>query len=937
MLRLIRWSVWCFLIAVAIVPQPLSAQDADAVFSGHLDAVTMGSFTPDGRSVVTVSFDHTARLWDVATRSERQQYAQHTGPLYCLAVSGDGTTMVTGAQDNTLRIWDLPLAAPLRVIANTPAQRVNTIALSPSGKELLSASVDHMLRVDSIDETDSSTSNRSDTNSRSGHAADALAVAYRNDGAMFASSDAAGRILLWNPFLNEPQGELIGHSGAVTQLGFVSNNQQLLSAGDDGILRVWQIPETPQSFALGDASLIDWSMNLSQSQAVCIAGADRAFVLDLNKGEVVTEYPKLASKPTAIAHAPNNSWVCIADQRGAAHLLNYSDGVVRGNVSAHNTRIHAVAIHPDSVRFATAAQDGSVRFWAQPPESEEPHQPLQQWQIEGNAAATSVTFTPDQQHLLCGAADGKIRQWNLSSGELVRTIDAHQAAVRELVVAPNAQTFGSCGADKTLRLWSLGDGTAQQTMQSIEDVLSFAYSADSTRVAAAYQDGVVRVWERASGQLLQSLAGHTAAVVAVAYLSDGQTIVSASHDHTLRRAKASITAAWPLHDSSIRGMALYAGGAQVLTCDDQNVILSNTSNGMPVRSYRVGELPSEPTGDVAAELTFRAIKPLVVVARSDNQRVAVGTEAGEVLVWNSNSGDTPILTLQVGSPVIALDYSPDNRKLAVATDANTVHVFGPSTAGTQPAIELTEHQQFVTDTTVTRLVFSKDSQTIWASLDNGQIEQWNYAGISQRYQMNHGGPVYGVAISNDGRLAVSCSSDQTVRVWDTTTGRQKSQLNGHRGAVHAIAISQDETFAVSSGADGTLRLWDIVGGRQLKQLARFDDTMYSLAIHPNGKRIAAAGADRKVHLLDMISGQELNTLEGHSDYIHCVAFDPTGERLMSYGYAGYLKLWNAANGKLLHESRVGKVGNYAQFSSDGKYILLSNGDGTARVISTPSN
>ncbi len=937
MLRLIRWSVWCFLIAVAIVPQPLSAQDASAVLSGHLDAVTMGRFTPDGRSVVTVSFDHTARLWDVATRSERQQYAQHTGPLYCLAVSGDGTTMVTGAQDNTLRIWDLPLADPLRVIANTPTKRVHAISLSPSGKELLSASHDHILRVDSTDETDRHPSNQAGVSSWSGHAADVLAVTYRNDGAMFASSDAAGRILLWSPFLNEPQGELIGHSGGVTHLGFVSNNQQLLSAGDDGILRVWQIPDPPQSFNLGEVSLIDWSMNLSQSQAVCIANANRAFVLDLNTAEMVTEYPKLAAQPTAVAHASNNSWVCIADQTGAVQLLNYNDGVVRGTVSAHPTRINAVAIHPDATRFATAAEDGSVRFWTQPSKSEEPHQPLRQWQIEANAAPTSLTFTLDQQHLLCGATDGRIRQWNLSSGELVRTIDAHQGAVRKLVVAPNAQTFGSCGKDKTLKLWSLGDGTAQQTLQSTEEVHSFGFSADSIRVAAAYQDGVVRVWERASGQLLQSLAGHTAAVVAVGYLSDGQTIVSASHDQTLRRAKASTTAAWPLHESSIRGMALYAGGAQVLTCNDQSVVLSNTSNGQPVRAYRVAELPSEPTGDGAAEPAFQAMKPLVVVARSDNQRVAAGTEAGEVLVWNSNAGDTPILTLQVGSPVISLDYSPDNQKLAVATAANTVHVFGPSTAGTQPAIELTEHQQFSTDTTVAQLLFSKDSQTIWTSLDNGRIEQWKYAGISQRFQLNHGGPIYGVAISNDGRLAVSCSADQTVRVWDATTGRQTSQLNGHSGAVHAIAISQDETFAVSSGADGTLRLWDIVGGRQLKQLARFDDTMYSIAIHPNGNRIAAAGADRKVHLLDMISGQELNTLEGHSDYIHCVAFDPSGERLMSYGYAGHLKLWNVADGTLLHQSRVGKVGNYAQFSSDGKNILLSNGDGTARVLPTPSN
>ena len=85
----------------------------------------------------------------------------------------------------------------------------------------------------------------------------------------------------------------------------------------------------------------------------------------------------------------------------------------------------------------------------------------------------------------------------------------------------------------------------------------------------------------------------------------------------------------------------------------------------------------------------------------------------------------------------------------------------------------------------------------------------------------------------------------------------------------------------------------------------------------------------------MITGEERKTLEGHSDYIHCVAFDPPGAKLISYGYAGHLKVWNTADGGLMHQSRVGKVGNYAQFSPDGTKILLSNGDGTANVIPSP--
>ena len=241
------------------------------------------------------------------------------------------------------------------------------------------------------------------------------------------------------------------------------------------------------------------------------------------------------------------------------------------------------------------------------------------------------------------------------------------------------------------------------------------------------------------------------------------------------------------------------------------------------------------------------------------------------------------------------------------------------------------HQQFAVASPVNRLLFAADSRSVWAALADGQIEEWAYAGLEQRRQFNHGGPVYGVAVTHDGSTVVSCSTDQTVRVWDTLAGQQKFQLNGHVGAVHAVALSPDETFAVSSGADGTLRLWDIVGGRQLKQLITYDATMYSIAVHPQGGLIAAAGADRKVHLLDMITGTERQVMTGHSDYLHSVTFSPDGSQLMSYGYAGQLKFWNTADGKLLRENRIGRIGNTAQFSPSGKQIVVANGDGTASI------
>jgi WD40 repeat protein len=384
-------------------------------------------------------------------------------------------------------------------------------------------------------------------------------------------------------------------------------------------------------------------------------------------------------------------------------------------------------------------------------------------------------------------------------------------------------------------------------------------------------------------------------------------------------------------------MRLFAGGSQILSCgNDGRVLLSNLSNGAELRSFRVvASAPQAASNGSTSPPPLQDLKPTAIAGRVDNQRIAAGAQTGDVFVWNAGSGDTPLQQFKLDAPVTALAYSPDNQKLAVATSASMVHVFGPSLPNVQPRLELTLHQTFATESVINDLVFSSNNHSLWTASINGKVDQWNYVGLEQVRQMNHGGPVYGVAVSGKGNTVVSCSADQTVRVWDNSTGGQKFQLNGHVGPVHAIAMSRDETFAVSSGADGTLRLWDIVGGRQLKQVAKFEQTMYSVAIHPSGQLVAAAGADRRVHLLDIITGEERKTLDGHTDYIHCVAFDTAGDRLISYGYAGHLKIWNTASGALMHQSRIGKVGNYVQFSPDGTKILLSSGDGTASVIPTP--
>lgn len=883
--------------------------------------------------------------------------AGHDGAINDVVVCQDGVRFATAGTDNTVRLWKQPLGA---VPMPGHSGAVRGLVVAKSGTWSLTISDDMITR-------------RWNTAGAlvaqyANHTQPLRAVTISHDDALFATGDSEGTVWVWDAASGTAQGVVAAHAASVTALAFSADRSSLLTASTDGTIRNWTLPLPDQKpadgaepikptweFKTADGTGIQQLARLSQEQGLAaLTTAGTAIVRLSWDGTVADPIASPGGVLKRLDVAANGSTFLSTSDAGHVHVFEIN-GVLRktlppvsGLTSARFDRDAAfIAVckaqpfvqrmHLESERVyeemtttfpvtdaafiaedqrslvctgsgndSVLVQDALLKLWSD---------------VKGGTV--SLTLSPDQQFVFGGGADGIIRQWNLPDAnpaniEPVKLFAGHTASIKELSVSANGQLLCSVSDDKTLRIWKTTDSSILHAMEHPKAVGSVSISPDSTRIVTGCDDGVVRVWDTTTGLLLESCADHGAdtAVRCVRYLPDGQSIVSSGDDKLLISARTSITRSIAAHTGSIRSMVPYNGGVQVISTGiDGKCLLTNLATGNRDREFSVGDN-----------------MPVVIAARPDGQRIAAGCESGEVLIWNASDGTKTLSLLQLDAAVTALVWSPDNRKLAVATADNVIRVFAPSVQGVQPALELIQHQQFSITSPVNRLLFAADSRSLWVALADGQIEEWACAGLEQRRQFNHGGPVYGVAVTHDGSTVVSCSTDQTVRVWDNISGQQKFQLNGHVGAVHGLALSSDETFAVSSGADGTLRLWDIVGGRQLKQLITYDATMYSIAVHPRGGLIAAAGADRKVHLLDMITGIEQQTMSGHTDYLHSVWFNSDGSHLLSYGYAGQLRQWNTADGILLNEKREGRIGNTAQYSPSGKFIVTANGDGTASVF-----
>ncbi|MFJ4585215.1 nSTAND1 domain-containing NTPase [Streptomyces echinatus] len=187
------------------------------------------------------------------------------------------------------------------------------------------------------------------------------------------------------------------------------------------------------------------------------------------------------------------------------------------------------------------------------------------------------------------------------------------------------------------------------------------------------------------------------------------------------------------------------------------------------------------------------------------------------------------------------------------------------------------------------------------------------------------------AVAFHGRTLATGSSDGTVRVWDTATGRTRGKLTGLYGEVNAVAFSPDGR-TIATGSSYSAWLWDAATGRARTPLTGHTDTVFSVAFSPDGRTVATAGADGSARLWDATTGKQRTKLTGHANTVYSAVFSPDGRTVATAGADGSARLWDATTGK----QRTKLTGHTAQvvsvaFSPDGRTVATGSGDGTMRL------
>ncbi|KIM75212.1 hypothetical protein PILCRDRAFT_13772 [Piloderma croceum F 1598] len=115
----------------------------------------------------------------------------------------------------------------------------------------------------------------------------------------------------------------------------------------------------------------------------------------------------------------------------------------------------------------------------------------------------------------------------------------------------------------------------------------------------------------------------------------------------------------------------------------------------------------------------------------------------------------------------------------------------------------------------------------------------------------HTGTVRSVAFSSDGTCIVSGSSDNSVQVWDASTGTELKMLNGHTDYVRSVAFSSDGTRIVSGSSDNSVWVWDASMGAELQKLNGHTNYVWSVTFSSDSTCIVSGSEDNSVWVWDL--------------------------------------------------------------------------------------
>jgi WD40 repeat protein len=634
-----------------------------------------------------------------------------------------------------------------------------------------------------------------------------------------AVSDGAA-LNVWNIETRQQIDRLENHSGRITDVAFSPNGQYLATASTDATAIIWDVSR--------------W-----------LAGGQAAPVHQLAGHGAAVNAVVFNNEGTFLLTGSDDTNIIRWDVRGGVEVQRYTG-------------------QPWPVKDLEYAEGGRDFFaWTDANGT----RILNLWHgINGTRLFTEDRlvfdeFSPNMRNAFIGGSRAPLQVYNAANRRLEReftrgfnwaTDTATSAAFRPFAGAEVLIGLESTSGDSRLVLASVGSGEIVRQFQgdAARRVNGLAFNPDGTLAISGNGNQLV-LWDVEKGTVIRRLTAHNDLVSEIQFSADGRFALSKSRDNNVR--------VWDITSGD---------SAEVMRLR------------VPV------DIPDRASPHIGGFHPFR--------------NTAFAGVWVDLFEWSLQTGQHTG-TVTVGAPIKNTLFSPTEAR--VVTILDNVAILWNLDAGTQGLVD-----RFANSNDLFNGAGAYSPNGSYLALDGRQFI-YVYDMTSRRRLTNISKPQLpqgyiftGLGITPDGQRVVGATGrpDEAeapagdIIVWDATTGEELRRFPvEHTRTINSVAISPDGRSALTASDDNTLIVWDIETGQVVKRLAGHTDDVNIGLFSPdaNNPFIVSASDDTSIIIWDLDSAQPLRRLQGHTQPITGLNLSPDGRRMISTTEDNTLIVW----------------------------------------------